>query len=98
MRLRRLQRRDTDDDHGPGHGHDNHNYNNVLAFVNYGFSISDQLPGHADYFYNNTLVLAPLNTQKYGDWNCKFDDNSTASPVLHDNRLYTYNGEALSAT
>ena len=47
------------------------------------------------YFYNNTLVLSPLNTQTYGDWNCKFDDNSTANPVLHDNRLYTYNGEAI---
>ena len=45
-------------------GHDNHHYNNIYGYVEIGFRIVSQLPGHEDYFYSNHVIQ--LNDGDYG--------------------------------
>ena len=66
-------------------GHDNHHHDNIYAYVGRGFGICAQLPGHEDYFYNNTVVLN--GDGAYGSGACSGD----AMPVVHDNKIFSPN-------
>ena len=68
-------------------GHDNRHYNNIYAYVDKGFGISQQLKGHEDYFYNNTVVMN--NDGDYGNGKCSGDGMT----VVHDNKIYTPTGK-----
>jgi len=67
-------------------GHDNVHHNNLYAYVGKGFGICSQLPGHEDYFYNNTVVMTADGN--YGGGACSGD----AITVVHDNSIYTPHG------
>ena len=68
-------------------GHDNHHHNNIYTFVGSGFGINQQLEGHEDYFFNNTLVL--LSDGAYGrGQQCQ----GPGQTVVHDNTVYTPTG------
>ena len=38
-------------------GHDNFHFNNMYAYVGQGLDVCQQLNGHSDYFYNNSVVM-----------------------------------------
>jgi len=67
-------------------GHDNHHHDNIYGFVGTGFSLSDQLAGHEDYFYKNKIIMSGDGT--YGHGTC----SGTGKTVVHDNDVYTPNG------
>ena len=72
-------------------GHDNWHFNNIYAYVGQGFAVVPQLPGHADYFFENTVVMT-----KDGDYGpaqvCGDIPGFAAKTVVHDNHIYTPNG------
>ena len=70
-------------------GHDNHHHHNVYAFINRGMGIGGTLPGHNDYFYENRVVQN--NNGGYANYDCSC--SSTTCPILHDNTIFTKNGE-----
>ena len=64
-------------------GHDNHHYNNIYGYVEIGFRIVSQLPGHEDYFYSNHVIQ--LNDGDYGIGGACTEPGKT---VLHDNHTF----------
>ncbi|ETO31742.1 hypothetical protein RFI_05376 [Reticulomyxa filosa] len=62
-----------------------------MTYVGEGFSISDQLAGHNDVFYNNTLVLTS-NAQNYGSFDCT--SSQPTWPMLGNNVISTPSGNA----
>jgi len=72
-------------------GHDNHHYNNLYAYLGaYCFDDgTDQLPGHNDYYYNNTCVQAN-NLTNYGDLDCTQQMN--AWPIVGNNSIFAPDG------
>ena len=73
-------------------GHDNHHHNNIYAWVDSGFLVSDQRAGHVDKFYNNTIVLN--KDVMYGVGSCF----GPTKVVVHDNRVYSPTGNVLECT
>ena len=72
-------------------GHDNHHHHNIDAYLPLGFGICPQRAGHEDFFYNNSVIL--LKDGDYGRSGAMCGGPGTAGkPVLHDNRIYTPNG------
>ena len=72
-------------------GHDNWHFNNIYAYVGRGFGVVPQLPGHADYFYGNEVIMT-----KDGDYAlaqvCNDIPGVVPKTVVHDNHIYTPNG------
>jgi len=64
-------------------GHDNHHHGNIYAYVGTGFTLSGQLPGHEDYFYNNKVILSNDGTYGYGT--C----SGPAKTVVHNNMVFS---------
>eukprot|EP01048_Picozoa_sp_COSAG05_P014856 COSAG05_NODE_1722_length_4212_cov_4.878191_3_plen_97_part_00 len=50
-----------------------------------------QKPGHEDHFYNNTCVINKANPTYAG---FSSGIGGPAMPVMHDNRVYTADGQA----
>ena len=73
-------------------GHDNWHFNNIYAYVGRGFGVVPQLPGHADYFYGNEVIMT-----KDGDYGlaqvCNDIPGVVPKTVVHDNHIYTPNGK-----
>ena len=72
-------------------GHDNWHFNNIYAYVGRGFGVVPQLPGHADYFYGNDVIM-----MRDGDYGlaqvCNDIPGVVPKTVVHDNHIYTPNG------
>ncbi len=64
-------------------GHDNHQYNNMYAYVGMGLDVCEQLDGHEDYFYNNTVVM--YQDGDYGSFACA----PPGQTVLYNNSIYS---------
>jgi hypothetical protein len=70
-------------------GHDNRHAGNLLLFVGAGFGIGPVVPGHADHFVNNTVVL--LQDGDYGHGQDCGTDAGTRT-VVSNNRIYSPKG------
>ena len=72
-------------------GHDNWHFHNIYAYVGRGFGVVPQLPGHADYFFGNEVIM-----NKDGDYGlaqvCNDIPGVVPKTVVHDNHIYTPNG------
>mmetsp|Transcript_29880 Transcript_29880/g.95178 ORF Transcript_29880/g.95178 Transcript_29880/m.95178 type:complete len:466 (-) Transcript_29880:243-1640(-) len=67
-------------------GHDNRHYGNVYAYVRQAVGVCGQQPGHADYFYNNSVVMTGTDV---GGFAC----DGPAKTVVHGNAYYTPTGK-----
>ena len=55
-----------------------------------GMGICGALPGHADQFYSNKIVL--LGKGSYASYDCKCNATGTC-PAMHDNQIYVGGGQ-----
>ena len=70
-------------------GHDNRHVGNVVLFVSRGFGVGAVVPGHADHFVNNTLVLL-ADGAIGGGQDCGTDSGTRT--VVSDNVYYSPKG------
>jgi len=67
-------------------GHDNHHHDNIYSYIGTGFSLSPQLNGHEDYFYNNKVILQKDGI--YGHGTC----SGAGKTVVHNNAVFSPTG------
>jgi hypothetical protein len=75
-------------------GHDNHHHHNVYYNRGGCMSVCAQKPGHEDAFYNNTCII---NGNNPGYARFSQGIGGPAYPVMHDNMVYTLDGQATEA-
>jgi hypothetical protein len=63
---------------------------NVYAYMNSGFGICNQLKGHPDQYYNNSVVIT--RDGNYGDGAQCTTTASADATVVHDNVVFTPTG------
>eukprot|EP00300_Choanocystis_sp_HF-7_P006295 c14609_g1_i3.p1 GENE.c14609_g1_i3~~c14609_g1_i3.p1 ORF type:complete len:201 (-),score=36.61 c14609_g1_i3:46-648(-) len=74
-------------------GHDNHHHDNLYAFIGRGFGICAALPGHADRFFDNTVIQLSNNAYADFDCSCKGYDLATGTcPHRMNNWIFTPDG------
>eukprot|EP01043_Picozoa_sp_COSAG02_P018442 COSAG02_NODE_861_length_16429_cov_75.930680_13_plen_140_part_00 len=71
-------------------GHDNHHHHNLYGYIGSGMGICGALPGHADKFFSNKIVL--VGQGHYASYDCKCNSTGTC-PEMHDNQIYVHGGE-----
>ena len=71
-------------------GHDNHHHHNIYGYMTGGMGICGALPGHADQFYSNKIVL--MGKASYAQYDCKCNATGTC-PTMHDNQIYVDGGQ-----
>ena len=71
--------------------HDNVHHDNIYAYVGGGFSICNQLKGHPDQFFRNTVVQE--HDGDYGSGQACSTSDSEDATVVHDNTIYTPTGK-----
>ena len=69
-------------------GHDNFHYNNVYAYLDTGFGLVWQEPGHFDYFHSNHVVL-----NADGDYGAAANYCTKPTLVLYNNTVYSPTGK-----
>jgi|EP01046_Picozoa_sp_COSAG06_P029237 FK506-binding protein 2/FK506-binding protein 14 len=70
-------------------GHDNHHHHNLYGYIGSGMGVCGALPGHADKFFSNKIVL--LGEGHYANYDCKCNSTGTC-PEMHDNQIYVKGG------
>lgn len=60
-------------------GHDNHHHDNLYGYIGGGMGVCGALPGHADQFFGNKIVLLGKGT--YAHYDCKCNSTGTCPEV-----------------
>ena len=60
------------------------------GYIGGGMGVCGALPGHADKFFGNKIVL--LGNGHYANYDCKCNTTGTC-PEMHDNQIYVQGGE-----
>ena len=71
-------------------GHDNHHHDNLYGYIGGGMGVCGALPGHADKFFGNKIVL--LGQGRYANYDCKCNTTDSC-PEMHDNQIYVAGGK-----
>lgn len=72
-------------------GHDQNVHGNVYGYIGLAFHICEQLPGHEDRFYNNSVVIT-IDGGDYGQGQTCHGSSTEGKTFLANNSIYTPSG------